>query len=60
MGTVVQRQDRIDVFVNSDGGISIVQHDRDGEESIVWFGIEHAAAIIDAIRGAKELAEGGQ
>jgi hypothetical protein len=60
MTTTIARQNAIDVFVNDDGGISILMDDPYRDEQIVWFTVHHADAIIAAIQAAREQIEAGE
>lgn len=46
---VVKQQDQIEIYANDDGGISIKQTSGYGEEQFIWFQMEHAEHIGQAI-----------
>lgn len=46
---VVKQQDEIEIYANDNGGISIKQTNGYGEEQIIWFQLEYAEAVGQAI-----------
>lgn len=55
---VIKQQDKIEIYQNEEGGITIKQYDSYGEDSCIWFHVEHAEMICLAIENsAKKLLE---
>jgi len=52
MTTIVPRQNRIDVFPNEGGGVTVKMFDHDDGDQVVWFHPDHAESIVEAIRQA--------
>jgi hypothetical protein len=50
----IPRANETEVFVNQDSSITIKQTDSYGEESIIWFSVANAPALIAAIQCAAD------